>query len=412
MRASPNAERPGSPRFGALAHRDFRIFWLGGTVSATGTWMQIVALNLLVLELTKGSPVALGGVSLAQGLSFLIFAPVGGGAADHFDKRRLLFVTQSLLMTIAGLLAVLQWSGALSFWMIPIAAFLSGTILSFDQPARNALVSTLVPKENLMNAVSLQSAVFNGAGTIGPALASWTLARFGFAGNFLLNALSYLAVIAALVMVRPPASAAPSRATSLWRSVREALVHVRRDAVLPSVLLSYGALLFLGPSMQFLLPIFVRETSTVGSERLGLLLSAVGLGTVVGALTVASLGDVRRKGWLLLGAVLTWASALAVFILQTNLAAAVAALTVLGMAQAAAGASTVTLLQTRVPPQMRGRAMSLNTLLIMCVRPLGDFPAGAAIAAFGLHWAVLGSAALVGAAALALLVTRPAVRQA
>src|SRR6185295_14356374 len=136
-----------------------------------------------VLDLTGGSPVALATMSLAQALAFLLFAPAGGSAADRFDKRRLLLCTQSLLMGVALTLAALQGAGALRFWMIPVAAFASGTILSFDQPARSAIVAALVPKENLMNAVALQSAVFNGAAMLGPALAGWSLIRFGYAGN-------------------------------------------------------------------------------------------------------------------------------------------------------------------------------------------------------------------------------------
>jgi predicted MFS family arabinose efflux permease len=314
-------------------------------------------------------------------------------------------------MALALTLAALTASGLIRYEMIPVAAFISGAILSFDQPARNALVASLAPRENLMNAVSLQSAVFNGAAMVGPALAGLTLARFGFAGNFLLNAFSYLAVITALVMIGPLSSgAAPSG--NLWNSVREAFGQVRRDLVLPPALITYGALLFFGPSMQFMLPLFVTQSATMGPAELGWLFSAAGAGTVIGALAVASLGDFKSKGWLLLGGTLAWAAALALFVSQSSMVVAVLALAVMGASQTAAGATVVTLLQTRVPPQMRGRAMSLNTLLIMCVRPLGDFPVSAAIAAYGLHPAGLASAAIVGAASLAFLAARPAVRRA
>src|SRR6266702_3628585 len=179
--------------FRALQYRDFRLLWTGLAVSAVGTWMQIVALSLLVLDITHGSAVALGTLSLTQALSFLLFAAIGGSVADRFDKRRLLLVTQSLMMGFAVLLGILTLTGLIRFWVILLVAFTSSSALSLDQPARNALVTSLVPKEHLMNAVSLQSAVFNGASILGPALAGLSLSRIGYSGNFFLNAASFCA---------------------------------------------------------------------------------------------------------------------------------------------------------------------------------------------------------------------------
>ena len=375
--------------------------------------MQIVAQSLLVLELTNGSAIALGTVSLLQAVSFILFAPLGGGAADRHDKRRLLLLTQSLMMALACLLGILVVSGAIRFWMIPVAAFLNSAILSFDQPARNALVAAVVPKESLMNAISLQSAVFNGASILGPAMAGMALNQIGYGGNFFLNAASYTAMLGALLLVRAPAGRETGqRSQRLLASVAEALRFVRRDAVLPSVVSIYGALLFFGPSTALMLPVFAEQVLHVGPVQLGMLFSAVGAGTVVSALLVASLGDFHRKGGLLIGSVLLWTMALAVFGWSGSWSVSLVALFTLGAAQNAAGATAMTLLQLRVPPEMRGRAMSLNTLLIMCVRPLGDFPAGAAIHWLGGQPTVLLSAAIVAAALLASVATRSAVRHA
>src|ERR1700676_1267056 len=159
--------------FHALRYRDFRLLWIGLAVSAVGTWMQIVALSLLVLKITHGSALALGSVSLAQALSFFLFALIGGSVADRFDKRRLLLFTQSVSALLAVVLGVLTLTGVIRLWMILALSFLNGTVLSFDQPARGALVPTLVPREDLMNAISLQAMVFNGASTLGPALAGF-----------------------------------------------------------------------------------------------------------------------------------------------------------------------------------------------------------------------------------------------
>lgn len=400
--------RPRFTTFRALEHRGFRLIWGGLAISAVGTWMQIVATSLLVLDLTHGSAVALGIVSITQALSFLLFAPWGGAVADRIDRRRLLLFTQSLLMALAVLLGVLTITGVVRFWMIPLMAFASSATLSFDQPTRNALIASLVPKELLMNAVSLQSAVFNGASILGPALAGLALSRLGYAGNFFLNAASYIAVLVVLAFL--PVRRVTSHSAPFLEAVREALGYVRRDALLPRVLTAYGALLFCGPSMTLLLPWYSRQVARAGPAELGFLFSAVGAGTVVGALVIASLGDYRHKGPLVLSSILLWAVALASFGLSGSLALSIPLLFLLGAAQNSAGATTTTLLQMRVPPEMRGRAMSLNTLLVMCVRPMGDLPAGIILSRLGFRPTVLLSASIVAAILLTLL-ARPALRR-
>ncbi len=403
----PKAASTGIPTFRALQHRNFRLLWSGLAFSAVGTWMQIVAQSLLVLDLTHGSAIALGAVSLVQALAFLLFAPLGGSVADRFDKRRLLFVTQSLMSLFAVAMGILTATGAIRFWMIPLVVFCASAALSFDQPARNALIASLVPKDALMNAISLQSAVFNGASILGPALAGVTLSHLGYSANFFLNAASFLTVLAALFFLNTEAvEAIPRPQGGLIKSVAEALHFIQRDEVLPSVVSGYGALLFLGPSVILMVPFFTRQVLHTGPTELGMLFSAIGAGTVAGALMVASMGDPPHKERLALGAMLLWTLALAVFGWSDSLRVAVPALFFLGLTQNAAGSTTMTLLQTRVPPEMRGRAMSLNTLLMMCVRPLGDFPAGAVIGWLGFRKAVLISAGLVGAALLVVTTLR------
>jgi MFS family permease len=394
----------------ALRHRDFRLLWAGLFISATGTWMQIVAQALLVLHLTGGSALALGAVSLAQALAFFLFAPVGGAIADRFDKRRLLLITQSFLLLLALGLGILTLVGLVRLWMIVVLAFCSGAALSFDQPARAALIPSLVPPGDLMNAISLQSIIFSGASTFGPAVAGVTVALIGYAGNFFLNAASYLAVILALWRLRPAERPAHRVREPLWPSVLAMLTTAARDAALPGIIAGYGALLFLGPSPAVMLPIFALRVLHLSAPQMGFLFSAVGIGTILGGLTVASLGDFRYKGALFLGAVLIWSAALGTFAASTLTWLSVAALLILGAAQNAASATAITLMQTRVPPPMRGRIMSLNTLLVMGVRPLGDFPAGALIGAIGGPLTAGISAALTGAYGIFLAVRRPGLR--
>ena len=393
--------------FRALRHRDFRLLWAGLAVSAIGTWMQIVAGSLLVLKITHGSAFALGTVSLAQALAFLLFALVGGSVADRIDKRRLLLFTQSAAALLAILLGFLTLFGVIRLWMIFVLAFLNGTLLSFDQPARGALVSVLVPKEDLGNAISLQSMIFNGASTLGPALAGFGVATFGYAGNFFLNGASFLAVLTALNRMRVPTR--PSHQKSTLQAIPLALGTVRRDPVLPWILSGYAALLFLGPSAALILPVYAVNILRIGPERLGFLFTAAGVGTILGALFLASLGGNPRRGQIYLNGICIWVAALTVFALSHWFWLSMAALIVFGVGQTLAGTTTITLLQTRVPEQMRGRVMSLNTLLIMGIRPLGDFPAGALIAGIGAPGTVLLSAGLVGVYGL-VLALRPAVR--
>jgi MFS family permease len=194
--------------------------------------------------------------------------------------------------------------------------------------------------------------------------------------------------------------------------VRAALATAARDAALPGIMAGYGALLFLGPSPAVMLPIFALRVLHLSAAEMGFLFSALGVGTILGGLAVASLGDFRYKGRLFLGAVLIWSAALGAFAASTAVWLSVAALLVLGAAQNAAGATAVTLMQTRVPAQMRGRIMSLNTLLVMGVRPLGDFPAGALIGAIGGPLTAGVSAALTGVYGVFLAVRRPGLRDA
>ncbi len=393
--------------FRALRHRDFRLLWVGLAVSAIGTWMQIVAQSLLVLKISQGSALALGTVSLAQALAFFLFALVGGSVADRMDKRRLLLCTQSGSAALAILMGFLTLFGVIQLWMIVVIAFLNGTLLSFDQPTRGALVPLLVPKEDLGNAISLQSMIFNGASTLGPALAGVGLAKLGYAGNFFLNGGSFLGVLLAVYSMRLPAG--PTHQQSPVQAIRRALGTVRRDAVLPWVLSGYAALLFFGPSSALILPIYAVKILHVGPERLGLLFSATGVGTILGALFLASLGSSPRRGVIHLTGICIWVAALTGFAVSGHFWLSVAALLAFGIGQTLAGTTAITLLQTRMPEQMRGRVMSLNTLLIMGVRPLGDFPASALIAGIGAPGTVLLGVGLVAIIGIKLAM-RPSVR--
>ncbi len=380
--------------------------------SGLGTWMQIVAQSLLVLRLSGNSALALGTVSLAQASAFFLFAPMGGAFADRHDKRRLLFRTQTLLMLSAFTLAALTWTGAVRLWMVVVLAFTSGALLSFDQPARAALLPLLAPPEDLMNAISLQTLVFNAASIAGPPLGGAVAVLAGLAGDFALNGCSYMAVILALWLLPPQltggatGSAGPSRT---WSAVREMLAVIRKQPAVSAAVLVYAVLLFVAPSQALLVPLFITNVLHRGATELGFLFAASGVGTVLGSLLVASFGNHQRKGPLLVSANAAWVLALAIFALTRSFAPAFVMLLLMAAAQSVFSTLVVTLMQGAVDTGMRGRIMSLNTLLMMGVRPLGDFPVSVATSFFGIANAALLAAAVVALAGGLVFSLRPAV---
>ena len=264
-----------------------------------------------------------------------------------------------------------------------------------------------MPKEDLLNAFSLQSIVFTGASTLGPALAGLTMPVLGYAGIFFANALSFLAILGALLAIRPPSTGARTR-TPTPRAIGEGLAAVRADAALPWLLAVYGALLFFGPSPALLLPVMGTRVLHLDAVRLGILFAASGAGTVVGGLGLASVANPSRKARILLTSAVLWSVALSGFSASRSFAPALGSLLFVGVFQVGVSATAITLLQTRVARQMSGRVMSINTLLIMGVRPLGDFAAAAVIARFGAPFTAAACAAVVAAMSLAVSTRRSA----
>src|SRR5580704_6674894 len=417
---SVQRKRPGHPpntaasgTFRALRHPHYRTLWIGILASGLGTWMQIVAQSLLVLWITGNSAVALGTVSLAQASAFFFFAPLGGTFADRHDKRRLLFRTQTLLMLTAFTLAALTATGAIRLWMVIVLAFSSGVLLSFDQPARASLLPLLAPPEDLVNAISLQTLAFNAASIAGPPLGGAVAAVAGLAGDFALNGCSYLGVIVSLFLLPAEATASaagsPASSSRTFAAVREMLAVIRKQPAVSAAVLVYAVLLFVAPSQALLVPIFVTSVLHRGAGELGFLFAASGIGTVVGSLLVASFGHHRHKGRILVSANAIWVAALAMFALTRSFAPAFAMLFLMAAAQSVFTTLVITLMQGSVEAKMRGRIMSLNTLLNMGVRPLGDFPVSVATSFFGIGDAALLSAAVVALAGALVFSFRPAV---
>ena len=290
---------------------------------------------------------------VGQASPFLIFSLVGGGVADRVDKRRLLLVTQSLQIVFAFVLGILTVTGLVQFWHIVVLSMLVGVTLSFDQPTRFALIPSLVPREDLSNAISLNTILFNGAAIVGSALGGVLVMVIGYAGVFFVNGLSYVAVIVALLLMRP-SPIVSSRSGSLFRAIRGGLTHIFHDRFLATLLINFGSLLFFGSTYTILLALFAKTELRTTPVGLGVLYTAIGIGPIVGSLAVASLGDFRCKGRLLMVLSISMSlseiasSLLHVYWLSLSL------LLVAGAAQAVTSAVSITLMQLNTASQYDG----------------------------------------------------------
>ena len=387
----------------ALNHRDFRFFWGGQLVSLIGTWMQSVAQSWLVLQLS-GSPLKLGLIGTFQFAPVLMFSVVAGAIVDRLPKRRLILATQSALALQAFTITALVWSGHVQYWHVAVLALLLGCANVIDMPTRQVFVVEMVGKDDLVNAVALNSAAFNGARIVGPAVAGLLIGRLGVAPAFLLNGLSFLVVIGALLLVRAEGTPRPRTAATVSQEVREGLRYAlgtSRIALVLGLVLVVSLCVF---NFTIVVPLVARKVLGLGAEGFGFLMAALGIGAVTGALSLATLGGRQTPlRTILLAGVL---SCLALVALATaaDFHTAVVHLFQLGFFSIVFMASCNTTLQLSAPDALRGRVMSFYTLAFGGAFPLGAFMIGAIAEALGVRTAlvVAGSAGLVGMAAVVL----------
>jgi MFS family permease len=371
------ATRPATAaRFAALRSRNFTLLFTGLIVSNTGTWMQNVAGGWLVLQLTN-SPLWLGLLGLSFAVPMVILPLFAGAVVDRVDRIRLLYVTQTLQMLTAFVLAALTWLGLINVWHVLAAEFIIGVLLAFDNPARQALIPDLIDRRDLLNAISLNSATYNGAALVGPALAGAMLGPFGAGTLFFVNGVSYLAVLIALLAMRdvhlPPKRASGSLRESVGRGLAYAL-HSRNVAGL--LLLSAVASLF-GRSYQVLLPIFGRDIWHGGPEAYGLLLSAAGAGALAGAFGLAAIREVKRRNAVMIASGLLFSASLVIFALSPSLELGLFLAFIAGVTSTVLGTMIATFLQVNAPPELRGRVMSLYAITLIGLPSLGALGTGA-----------------------------------
>ncbi len=376
-----------------MRHRNFQLYFIGQLVSNAGTWMQIIAQGWLVYQLTR-SEFALGVVSFCSAIPVLFIAPFGGVVVDRVPKRTLLVITQSAAMFLALALAALVFTNTIQVWHIYILAVLIGVVNAFDAPARQAFVVEMVGKEDMPNAIALNSMMFNSARVIGPGIGGLLLAAFGPAWCFTINGLSYLAVIAGLLLMNlPPHSVQPSRHAPL-RQLREGMQYVSRRADMWGLLLLAIIFSMFGLSYGTLMPAFVDTVLHGGPAAYGWLNAITGVGAVTSALLIAQFGDRGKRGVWLHAANFAFPIVLALFALTTTLLPAMLFACMLGMGFMTHMTMSNTLLQTQVEDQFRGRVMSLFTLTFFGLSPFGSLLIGALGQKLGLMPAMLISAAL------------------
>jgi MFS family permease len=373
-------------RFSALHYRDFRLFWFGQLISLSGTWMQSVAQGWLVYSLTK-SPFYLGLVAAAGSLPILLFTLAGGIVADRFRKRNLLLMTQALSIIPALVLGILTDINLIAVWHVALMATLLGTVNAFDIPARQSFFIELVGRDNLMNAIALNSAAFNGARMIGPVIAGMTIAYIGLPSCFYLNALSFIAVIIALSKINIRGEIKES-SNGFIRDFTEGIQFMKSKPEIYRIILLIAVFSLIGIPYITFLPVFAVEVFRTGPKGLGFLVSAAGTGALTAALSLAFKGDIKEKNRFMSISALCFSFSLFAFSLSKNFYLSIVILIFIGWGIVSFLATVNSFIQLSVPDNLRGRAMSVYALVFLGTAPLGNSLLGVLANSFGTTRAV------------------------
>lgn len=410
-RSGPRESSEWSFIFRALRHRNFRLFFIGQSISLIGTWMQIVAMGWLVFDLTK-SALMLGVIGFCGQFPSLIIPPLAGVVADRWNRHRLLIVTQTLAMTQAFIVAGLVLTHVVKVWhLFPLSIFL-GCVNAFDLPARQSLYVDMIEDRNdLSNAIALNSSMVNGARLIGPTIAGLLIASLGEGMCFLLNAISYLAVLAALLLMHPIARKRTGRVLGLWEGIREGYAYVAGFAPVRALLLLIALVSLMGMPYSVLMPIFATRILGGKALTLGFLMASSGLGALGGAVFLASRKTVLGLGRAIAVAAFLFGFGLVVFALSRFLLLSMAALVVTGFGMILVLAASNTILQTLVDDDKRGRVMAYFTMAFMGMVPFGSLLAGVLGDRIGAPRTVLVGGVCCIAGALVFAGKLPALRQ-
>jgi MFS family permease len=386
--------------FRALRHRNFRLFFCGQIISLIGTWMQSIAQAWLVYRLTK-SPLLLGLVGFSGQIPVLLFAPLGGLLADRYSRYRTVIATQTASMLLALILSALTLLGHVRVWEIMLLASLLGVVNAFDIPARQAFIIEMVIPEDLINAIALNSAMFNGARILGPAIAGITVAAIGEGWCFFANGVSYIAVIACLLLMIVTPRERSGRRVSGLESVLEGFRFTMHTGPIRALLLLLGLVSVTGMPYAVLMPIFADKILHSDARGLGLLMGSTGVGALAATLVMAARREVRGLGRWINYASTGFGASLILFSFSRSLPLSIALLLPAGFCMLIQMASSNTLIQTMVPDDLRGRVMSVYSMMFIGMAPFGALLAGAIAKGLGAPYTVaLGGAACIAGSAV------------
>jgi len=360
--------------FKAFQYRDFRLMWVGACTSSIGTWMQIVAQGWLIYRISH-SAFLLALDQFLGGIPIFLFSLIGGVVADRIERRKVLLVSQYIQMASAAVLTILVVNGLTHVWPILCLSFIAGLAQSFGGPAYSALIPTLVDREDMPNAIALNSIQFNLAVTVGPALAGQALAKLGEKWCFGLNAISFLAPIVSLLMIRN--RFLPERTTeSIFTSLKEGIKFVRRQGSMEALTVLAFCMTALSMPLRTYIPVFVKDIFHRGPETYGNLLSLMGIGSICGSLMVASLGNIEKKGKFAITTLICLGAAMSAFALSKRLPFSYLMLVVVGASMMAVFATVTSLVQLITTNEMRGRVMSVYNCAFRGGMPMGNLLSG------------------------------------
>lgn len=396
----------------AMRHRNYRLYFSGQLVSLVGTWMQNVAQGWLILQMTN-SPLLLGMVSAAASLPVIALSLMGGSIADRVPKRTLLVCTQSGAMLLALILAILTLTNTVQVWHVLLLATLLGVVNAFDGPARQAFTVEIVGRDDLLNAIALNSSIFNSARIIGPAIAGMVVALIGEGPAFLVNGISFIAVIAGLLAMRLPHFVpAVKKKTGNSGHLREGLSYIWRERTVLRLLFAAGSLSLFGFIYVPLLPVFAQDVLHVGASGFGLLSTAGGIGALTAALSLAQFSDKIPRGKVMTVSMLLFPLFVIGFTLMPTISGEMFFLALVGLASVTTNSLVNTLIQIIVPDELRGRVMSVFMFLMRGLSPLGGLAAGGLAQLTGNAPVVVAiSASIAWICAIAITITSPQLRR-
>ncbi|GAB3828128.1 MFS transporter [Pontibacter rugosus] len=400
-----------SGMFRALSSRNYKLFFVGQGISLIGTWMQQIALSWLVYRLTD-SVFLLGAVTFSSQIPSFLLGPFAGVLADKFDRHKVLIITQALSMLQATTLAILVLTGSIEIWHVLALSAVLGTINGFDVATRQAFVVELVERrEDMSNAIALNSSMFNMARLIGPTIAGLLIAAVGEGMCILINAISYLAVLASLLLMRLKPFERKQQQRKVWQSLKDGFQYAFGFPPIRALILVVALLSLFGMPFTVLLPVFARDILHGGANTLGYLMGASGLGALAGALFLAQRKSVEGLGKVITFTMLLFGIALIAFSFSTMLLLSLVLMLFSGFGMIVTMASCNTLLQTIVDDDKRGRVMSLYATAFMGMAPIGSMLAGSVAEYVGVGYTLAGCGVLCSISIIPFAVNRPKLRR-